>query len=89
MKRLVSFSRGTHGQGVGGSNLLAPTNFKTIAPTIGGYPTQRTSLKMPFSSATLLGGREHERDNHKGYPHGMITAHADSINRGLLAFVRG
>jgi hypothetical protein len=44
---------------------------------------------MPFSSATLLGGREHERDNHKGYPHGMITAHADSINRGLLAFVRG
>ncbi len=47
---------------------------------------------VPIADAALLSAKlvkNAELKVYKGYPHGMLTTHADVINPDLLAFVRG
>jgi len=46
---------------------------------------------VPYAAASLLQAKLLKNATlkvYKGYPHGMLTTHADAINPDLLAFVR-
>ena len=47
---------------------------------------------VPYQDAALLSAKLLKNATlqiYRGYPHGMLTTHADVINRDLLAFIRG
>jgi non-heme chloroperoxidase len=46
---------------------------------------------VPYNDAALLSSKLLKKATLKiypGFPHGMLTTHADAINRDLLAFVK-
>ena len=46
---------------------------------------------VPIADAALLSAKLVEKAElkvYKGYPHGMLTVHADVLNPDLLAFIR-
>ena len=47
---------------------------------------------MPIADSALLSSKlvkGAELKVYKGFPHGMATTHADTINADLLAFIKG
>ena len=46
----------------------------------------RTPTAAPLSAKLLKHGK---LNTYKGFPHGMPTTNADTINADLLAFIRG
>ena len=44
---------------------------------------------VPYQDAGVLSAKLLKRGIYPGYPHGMLTIHADELNHDILRFIRG
>jgi hypothetical protein len=65
-----------------------PIQFASLRPARLANPAKTNTSKSPQTPLIRASQGSSRETSYKGFPHGMPTTHAETINADLLAFIK-